>query len=268
MHLSNRTILITGGNSGIGLELAVQLRKKGNTVIITGRSAENLALAKERDDGILTIQSDASNLNDIKALHSKIVRDFPTLDVLINNAGIMRKINLQQPDLNLESIVEEVSINLVATIRMTTIFLPLLKQKKEAAIVNITSGLAFVPFAICPVYGASKAGLHSFTDSLRMQLQNTGIKVMEVAPPQTKTNLAKSFEDKEDNSSAPVMSAIDVATAICKGMERSHDLVLPGLGRILYWMSRIAPSFIARQISKTTLPKMLLSTESVQDIKS
>lgn len=255
MHLSTKTILITGGSSGIGLELAVQLHQKGNVVLITGRSAEKLAAAEKREPGIITIQSDVTRLEEMKSLHDHMVKEYPSLNVLINNAGIMRKINLHNASANLETMIEEVSINLVSAVQMTTLFLPLLKKQKEAAIVNITSGLAFVPFPISPLYGASKAALHSFTECLRVQLEKTAIKVIEVAPPKTTTDLTVSFGDDFDGG--PEMSAHDVATAACKGIESETDLVLPGLSRVLRWMGRIAPGFMLKQLSKGNVEKLL-----------
>jgi uncharacterized oxidoreductase len=156
MHLTHRTILITGGSSGIGLELAIQLHKRGNKVIITGRSAEKLASTKERENGLLTMVSDVTKLDDIQRLYSFIKESHPTLSVLINNAGIMNKVNLYTAqEENVENIAEEINVNLIALIQMTVVFLPLLKEQKEAAIVNVSSGLAFVPYPICPIYGAS-----------------------------------------------------------------------------------------------------------------
>ncbi|UZJ54853.1 hypothetical protein CBS101457_004173 [Exobasidium rhododendri] len=261
MHLSSKTILITGGSAGIGLELAVQLYKKGNVVIITGKFAARLAEAKKREVGLITIQSDVADLHDVESLHSRIIGEYPNLDILINNAGIMRKVNLHHASSSLDTMMEEITINLVAAIRLSVLFLPLLKEQEEAAIVNVTSGLAFVPFPICPIYGASKAGLHSFSESLRVQLQNTSVRVIEVAPPQTKTELTKSFSD-DSSSGAPEMSVVDLATAACKGIERNNELVLPGLAGVLRWMSRIAPGFILNQLSKSTVPKML-ATENI-----
>lgn len=255
MQLSKKTILITGGASDIGLELAVQLHQKDNVVIIAGRSLEKLAAAEKREPGLITIQSDVTRLEEMKSLHDRIAKEYPSLDVLIKNAGIMRKINVHNASAYLDTMIEEISINLVAAVQMTTLFLPLLKTQKEAAIVNITSGLAFVPFPISPLYGASKAALHSFTECLRVQLQKTTIKVIEVAPPKTTTDLAVSFGDGFDGG--PEMSAHDVATAACKGIESETELVLPGLSRVLQWMGRIAPGFMLKQLSKGNVEKLL-----------
>lgn len=263
MRLTNRTILITGGSAGIGLELAVQLVKRGNTVIITGRSAERLAAAKAQEGRLITVQGDVASLADIRSLYVRIRDNYPSLDMLINNAGIMRKINLHHASTDLESMTEEIDINLSAVIRLSVLFLPLLKEQRDAAIVNVTSGLAFVPFAICPIYSASKAGLHSFSESMRVQLQRTSVKVIEIAPPQTKTELAASFAGEFERAPQE-MSVADLATAACKGIEADKDLVLPGLARVLRWMSRIAPAFILKQLSKQTVPTMLDQKGSVK----
>ena len=189
MNLTNRTVLITGGGAGIGLELARQLAERGNKIIITGRDQAKLDKAAGEIPGLVGIRSDVSSVKDIDALFERISKDFPALDVLVNNAGIMKKLNLHDPKPGLEELTREIEINLIGAIRMTQRFLPHLKSRPSAAIVNNTSGLAFVPLPISPVYCATKAALHSFTLSLRVQLAHTGVKVFELAPPATDTEL-------------------------------------------------------------------------------
>ena len=174
MNLSGNTILITGGSSGIGLEMAKRFLAEKNKVIITGRNMEKLQKAKELlGDDVTVIQSDVSDFDSIKKLYDQVSKDFPDLNVLINNAGVMFTINVQDHSFSAEELTKEVDINLKGTIWMNDIFLPLLKKNKNSATVTVSSGLAFVPLPISPVYCSTKAALHSYTASLRVQLKNT-----------------------------------------------------------------------------------------------
>jgi uncharacterized oxidoreductase len=249
MRITNNTVLITGGGSGIGLELAKQLHARGNRIIITGRDAAKLEKAKSLLPGLEAIPSDVARPREIEALRARIVRDFPETNVLINNAGIMRTINLHEAQGDLEELTREVEINLNGTIRMTREFLPHLKSKPEAAIVNVTSGLAFVPLPTSPVYCATKAALHSFTMSLRVQLQLTRVKVFELAPPATYTELI-SKADPEDLKGASIMKVDAMVADAVKGMSRDVFEIRPGQSNQLKFMSRLAPDFILKQLSK------------------
>src|SRR6202051_236398 len=169
MKLRNNTILITGGASGIGYELTKQLTALGNTVLITGRDQAKLDRAKAAFPEIHAFQSDVSDPKAIATLYEKVTKLFPALNILINNAGIMREINMHDKAGSLEDITREIEINWGGPIRLVKQFLPHLKTKSEAAILNVSSGLAFVPLPISPVYCATKAGLHSFSESLRVR---------------------------------------------------------------------------------------------------
>jgi len=171
MELQHNTILITGGASGLGFEFASQLLALGNTIIITGRNQDKLDSAKMKLPGIHTFQSDVSDLNAIMELYNQVSRQFPKLNMLINNAGEMRKISLHDTSITLHDLTREVEINLMGPMRMVQAFLPHLKKQASATIVNVTSGLALIPFPISPVYGASKSGLRSYTQCLRVQLK-------------------------------------------------------------------------------------------------
>ena len=189
MKLSGNTVLLTGGSTGIGLELSKQLVERRNTVIITGRDPAKLGAAKRALPAIVTYQSDAGDPKAIVALHDEVMNSSPSLNILINNAGIMRVIDFNQAGRDLEDLTRKISINLDGPVRMVQQFLPQLKKQKRAAIVNVSSGLAFVPLPISPIYCATKAALHSFTQSLRVQLKKTNVQVFELAPPATETPL-------------------------------------------------------------------------------
>jgi uncharacterized oxidoreductase len=249
MKLTNNTILITGGSTGIGLELAKQLQKRGNKVIVTGRNQAKLDSAKEKVPGIHVVRSDVSKLADVEELYAQVTRDYPDLDVLINNAGVMKTINLHTEDPPLEDLGEEIDINFVGPVRLVRRFLAHLKSKPEAAIVNVSSGLAYVPFPIAPIYSATKAALHSFTLSLRVQLKNTHVKVFELAPPTTETELLSSF-DADDMKGIAVMKLDEMVADCIRGMESDRFEIRPGQSNQLRFMNRLAPDFILGQLSK------------------
>jgi uncharacterized oxidoreductase len=188
MKLRQKTILITGGTSGIGLELARQLLARGNTVIITGRDQAKLDQTTRALPGVHAFRSDVSDPADIATLHDSVLAQFPALDTLINNAGIMRNLNLNQ-DHDLKDVTCEIEINLSGPVRMVQEFLPHLKTRRDALIVNVSSGLAFIPFPLSPIYCATKAAIHSFSQSLRVQLNGTSVTVIELAPPGVETPL-------------------------------------------------------------------------------
>lgn len=195
MQLSGNTILITGGGSGIGRGLAEELLKLGNEVIIAGRRREALEATVVANPGMKAIIFDIEKADGIREFAAKITSSLPRLNVLINNAGIMRAERLlaQQEDLHdAEAIVRT---NLLGPIRLTAALLPHLKQQPAATIINVTSGLAFVPLAQTPTYCATKAALHSYTESLRYQLRPTNIEVLELAPPYVQTHLMNGAED-------------------------------------------------------------------------
>ncbi len=249
MKMSKCTILITGGSSGIGMELTKQLLALGNKIIITGRDQAKLDKAKKQYPDITTIQSDVSSSTEIEALFNKVTKEFPALNVVINNAGIMRNINVHDQNGTLDDLTREIEINLNGPIRMVKKFLPHLKTKPEAMIVNVTSGLAFVPLPISPVYCATKAGLHSFTQSLRVQLKNTKVKVFELAPPATETELLGHM-DAEDRKGISIMSVQDMVAVALKGFEGDKLEIRPGQSNQLKIMSRLAPEFILKQLSR------------------
>ena len=249
MKLTKNTILITGGGSGIGLELAKQLLNLGNTIIITGRDVAKLKKAQEILPQIHTIQSDVSKLNEIENLFVHVSKNFPETNILINNAGIMRTINLHDQNDRVEKITDEIEINLNGPVRMIKKFLPHLKTKATAAIVNVSSGLAFVPLPTSPVYCATKAGLHSFTLSLRAQLKNTNVKVFELAPPATQTALLGDFAS-EDMKGIVIMKVDDMVAVAIKGLQSDLLEIRPGPSNQLKLMNRIAPEFILKQLSK------------------
>jgi uncharacterized oxidoreductase len=182
MKLINKTILVTGGNSGIGYETAKLLVSQGNKVIITGRDVSKLEKAGS-ELGVDIIPLDITNAADVANLVSKIEESYSDLSVLINNAGGGKVYKLGEVAQTLEIAKEEFETNYFGTIRVTESLLPLLKKQPEAAIVNLGSNVAFHPLVVLPTYSDSKAALHSYTVALRLTLLNTSnIKLFEVFP--------------------------------------------------------------------------------------
>jgi uncharacterized oxidoreductase len=192
MELSGHTVLVTGGASGIGLAIARRFLEAGSRVVVCGRRESALRAAAETYPGLATRVCDVARADEREALVAWAVDAFPALDVLVNNAGIQRRFRLAEPE-PWEATREEIAINLDAPVHLSLLLLPHLRARAEggarAAIVNVTSGLAFVPFAIAPVYSATKAALHSFTLSLRHQLAESGVRVVEIVPPAVNTDL-------------------------------------------------------------------------------
>lgn len=257
MELSNNTILITGGTSGLGYEFATRLLKLGNTIIITGRDQGKLDQTKKQLPQIHTFQSDVSDPQAIVLLYEQVIQRFPALNMLINNAGEMRKLNLNDSTLDLLSVTREVEINLMGPIRMVQQFLPYLKTKPTAAILNVTSGLALVPFPISPIYGATKSGLRSYTQSLRVQLKHTAIKVFELIAPAAKTPLNDTFMSVDGFDSGFLMDPVKLIDAAIKGLQNDTFEIYPGVARMLKLMSRLAPKFILSQTSKVGAKSMI-----------
>jgi uncharacterized oxidoreductase len=249
MNLSGNTILITGGSSGIGFEFAKQLSQMGNTVIITGRNKDKLSKAKQMIPELHVIPSDVSSPAEINALFKKVTAEHPKLNVLINNAGIMRQINLHSSSSEGESITQEIETNLNGPILMVQAFLEHLKTQPAGAIVNVTSGLAFVPLPTAPVYCSTKAALHSFTLSLRAQLKKTKVKVFEVAPPATATDMMNGHDPK-DMEGITIMNCDEMVKVSLKAMKADCLEIRPGQANQLKLMNRIAPEFILKQLSK------------------
>lgn len=195
MNLSGNTILVTGGGSGIGKGLAEAFHALGNQVLVAGRRQKALDEITSANPGMKSYVLDVQYPASIRAFAEQVTAEFPSLNVLINNAGIMRaeKLLTQQPDLaDAEAIV---STNLLAPIRLTAALLPHLQKQPASTIINVSSGLAFVPLVFTPTYCATKAAIHSYTQSLRYQLKGTSTEVLELIPPYVATDLMSGASD-------------------------------------------------------------------------
>jgi len=231
MILTGNTILITGGGSGIGRGLAESLHALGNQVIIAGRRQQALDETTAANSGMKSLTVDMQNAASIRDFAAKAVAEFPAINVLINNAGIMRaeKLLAQQPDLaDAEAIV---ATNLLGPIRLTAALMPHLQKQPQAAIMNVSSGLAFLPLALTPTYCATKAAIHSYTLSLRYQLRSTGIEVLELIPPYVQTDL---MSGADDSRAMPLRQFIAEVMEILKQQPTPPEICVDNVKRLRF----------------------------------
>jgi len=248
MKINGNTVLITGGATGIGFALAQDLVQAGNEVIICGRRENKLAEAKGKLPLIHTRVCDVSKDKDRRELFAWARANFPNLNILVNNAGIQRMIDLTK---GIEALAgeDEIEINLKACVHLSALFIPFFMEKKEAAIVNVSSGLGFVPLAIMPVYCATKAALHSFSISLRYQLRNTPIRVFEIIPPMVDTELDRGGRDRRGQEYRGIPPA-EVARAAISALERNDFEVAVGTAENLRAGSRTNPEQAFQNMNK------------------
>ena len=244
MKLTGNTVLITGGTSGIGYALAAEFLKRGNTVLVTGRTEDRLAATRAALPGLHTFVCDQADPAAVRRLCAEVTAAFPALNVLINNAGIGWKLNLNDASRPMEDLGQEIATNITGPIQLIHGLLPQLKRHPDAVIVNVTSGLAFVPLALKPIYSATKAAMHAYTQSLRAQLALTSVKVVELAPPAVATEFNKG---QEDMNAGPRMDVKRFAKASMRGLGSGRDEVLPGPSGMLVLMRRLFPHMVLRK---------------------
>jgi uncharacterized oxidoreductase len=231
MNPTGNTILITGGGSGIGRGLAECFHALGNQVIVSGRRKHALDETIAANPGMKSITVDMQDASSIRALAAKATAEFPALNVLINNAGIMRaeKFLSQQPDLaDSEAIV---ATNLLGPIRLTAALLPHLQKQPSATIMNVSSGLAFLPLVLTPTYCATKAAIHSYTLSLRHQLRRSGIEVLELIPPYVATDL---MDGANDSRAMPLDKFIREVMEILKTQPTPPEICVENVKRLRF----------------------------------
>jgi uncharacterized oxidoreductase len=212
MKTTNNTILVSGGSAGIGFEIAKQFSEKGNTVIITGRDEERLEKAVAKLKNTTAIVADVTNEEDVNRLVAKIKSDFPALNIVINNAGRAVFFDPANGQNGSEKAGEEMLTNYLSVIRINEKLLPLLKQQTEAAIVHVSSIVAFAPRVHLSTYAASKAAVHSYSQSLRFALKDSSVKVFELMPPLVNTEFSK--EIGGERGIAPSVVANDLLHAL------------------------------------------------------
>jgi uncharacterized oxidoreductase len=237
MNTTNKTVLITGGGSGIGFAIAKLLANKGNKVLITGRNEDKLKNAASKVDGLHYFTCDINSKNDVDQLVQYIVKTFGGLDILINNAGQAFLNQLGDTADSAEKAGAEMTTNYLSVISLTDKLLPLLKQSNEAAIVNVSSILAFLPAHAIPTYSASKAALHSYTQALRYSLtKSTGVKVFELMPPLVNTELSAGI------GGANGIPPEAVAEELINGFEADHYEIHVGDTAQFYQLFHSSPA--------------------------
>lgn len=238
MNTTNNTILITGGSAGIGFEIAKTFAAAGNRVIITGRNEARLQRAVAQLENATAIVSDISKEADVTALAAKLTREFPELNMVINNAGNAYVYNLAIENGAATKAIAEMQTNFFSIIQLNELLLPVLNRQHEAAIVNVSSIVAFVPGQSLPTYSASKAALHSYTKSLRLSLAKAGssISVFEVMPPLVNTDFSQ-----EIGGSNGIHPSV-VADQLFKAMAEDEFEVRVGQTEDMYQLYRSAPA--------------------------
>ena len=225
MNITGNTILITGGGSGIGRGLAEAFHKLGNKVIIAGRRKQVLDETTAANPGMASIVLNIEDPVDIRKVAAQLATDHPTLNAVIHNAGIMRPENLlaQQEDLaDAEAII---ATNLLGPLHLTAALLPQLQKQPHAAILTVSSGLAFIPMAITPTYNATKAAIHSWSQSLRYQLKSTNIQVIEIVPPYVQTELMGSAQ-AADPRAMPLKEFLDETIHLIKAQPNATEILV------------------------------------------
>jgi uncharacterized oxidoreductase len=243
MELKGNTVLITGGSSGIGLELAKVMTENRNTVIICSRSKEKLDAAKKIIPSLHTIPCDISDRKQCEKLFETVYNAFPGLNILINNAAIVHKSGFHSDNTILDKADREIRTNYYAPVVLTKLFLPLLEKNRNPEIVYVTTGLVYAPKAAYPLYCSTKAALHSFVQTLRFQLKTYKIKITEVIM----TLVDTPFHD--GNSPEMAVSPEKAVQEMVEGMAKGRSEIRIGNVKLLYYISRIAPGCAFKKIN-------------------
>ncbi|MGA3100063.1 MAG: SDR family oxidoreductase [Bryobacteraceae bacterium] len=231
METSGNIILITGGGSGIGRSLAQAFHALGNRVVIAGRRRQALEETTAANPGMTSLALDIEDAGNIRSFAAEMAARYPALNVLINNAGIMRAERLQAQQEDLADAESMVAINLLGPIRLAAALLPLLQRQPHSAIMNVSSGLAFVPMARTPTYCATKAAIHSYTQSLRYQLQATTTEVLELIPPYVATDL---MDGASDPRAMPLEAFLAEVMEILKTRPAAVEICVENVKRLRF----------------------------------
>ena len=244
MQLTNKKVLVTGGNRGIGLSIAKAFAEAGSQVILAGRNEDTLATSAAAIEGATYIVCDVSDEADVTRLVKKIGETGGKLDILVNNAGVGRPQPLDAPDGVYDNAKYEMEINYLGVLRLTEKLLPFLKESKEAAIINIQSIVSYVPLLNIATYSATKAALHSYSQSLRLTLQksNPHIRVFEVFPPFVDTDLTRAYDVEK-------LSPKEVADDIIAAVEKEEYNIRNGVTKELYKSFHAFPDETLKQFN-------------------
>jgi uncharacterized oxidoreductase len=245
MILKNKTILITGGSSGIGLEAIQHFLNEGMKVIVCGRNAEKNNFVRQHYKNVAVIECDITNENEVYLLH-QLVSSIGGIDILYNNAAAINMFELTTNNQRVFQYAEnEINTNYLATVRLNSFFMDMLSQRKEGAIIHTTSAVAYVPISYISTYSSSKAALQSYTMSLRRQLKKakSSVKVFELIPPTVDTEVTKEFKGQK-------VSTTTVAKALIKGLKNDTFTIRVTIVKMLYYINRFFPSVAYRMLNK------------------
>jgi uncharacterized oxidoreductase len=251
MKLTGRTILITGGSAGIGLAFALKFLELGNEVIVTGRRQAVLDEVKSKHPLLHTIRGDVADPAQVAALAARVKAEFPRLDVLMNNAGIGHPKSLRESADQLDGLMDEFNVNVGGVIQVTSALVDILTANK-GTIINVSSMLAFAPVPAMPIYSATKAAVHSYTQSLRFQLEDSGVEVIELMPPAIQTDMTSEFPEEVSKITTDELVRKSFAALKAGKLE-----IRPGQTNQAAFMRRLAPEFLNRQlwnVSKEMIP--------------
>ena len=243
MEILNSTVIITGGSSGIGFEMCTQLIKKGNKVIACGRSLEKLAAAQKQLPDLIIYQCDIAEETECKSFTDWIIENHPETNVLINSAAIVTKTNFVEDIFTLENLNKEIVTNFIAPVRLTKILYPVIIQNRHPKIINITTGLVYVPRAVYTFYNSAKAALHSFTQVLRYQLKGENIQVIEVMFPVVDTPW------HDGNPPKIAITPKKAVSEMFKGIRSNKTEIRVSKVKLLYFIFRLAPKFAFKKIN-------------------
>jgi uncharacterized oxidoreductase len=231
MKTTGNTILITGGGSGIGRGLAEAFHALGNHVIVAGRRKQALEQTIAANPGMASITLDIEDPANIRSFADRLTKEYPATNVLINNAGVMRAEKLRAQPNDLADAEAIIATNLLGPIRLIAALLPLLQKQPYSAIMNVSSGLAFVPLAPTPTYCATKAAIHSYTQSLRYQLRESATEVLELIPPYVATDLMNGASDPR---AMPLDKFIAEAMEILKTQPAASEICVENVKRLRF----------------------------------
>ena len=243
MELTQHRFFITGGTSGIGLELAKQLDDRGAAVAVCGRTEERLASLSAERPGIHTFRADLGDIDGLPDLVESVLSEFGAPSVVINNAGL--QLNEEWGTLDamarVDAVQREITVNLTSPLALTGLFLDHIRALPGGTVVNVTSALAWRPKRSAPVYCATKSGLRSFTDGIRYQTEGNGmsVRMVEVVPPLVETAMTA-------GRGSGKISAEEAARQIIAGLERGADRVLVGKAKLLAVLYRLSPTLVGR----------------------
>lgn len=245
--MTPHTVLVTGGGSGIGAGLAAAFAARGARVVVAGRTKDRLEAVAARHAGTMVEVVDVADAAQVQALASRIAGACPELDVVVNNAGVQGLFDFAAdvpPDL--AAMAREIDVNLKGVLNVAAAFLPLLRRRPSAMLINVGSGLGFVPLAAAPVYSATKAAVHSFTRSLRHQMAGTGVRVVELIPPIVETDLHRSQPRRPPRA----MKLDAFVAAAMKGIDAGQNEIAVGLAHMLKTGARLSPGMFFGVVNK------------------